>query len=212
MRARDREHCDRRQRANKAQIKWPFCDTLPNDPMKGCEKRIARRGRMRVLRPNVPAASRHTARVIGDGWRNTHTGQQMMSATNTTGRRHPHDRDAAAHRRMPGDDQDPLSRCVDKGADRRMRHDAMRHCSQHGADRGLAPLRLCKQEDVYIAPSPPRTSARKKLSQSRAFNRMPETIYNRLSVPCLSGGIVRRDAAPIAAKDAAGKLARVSAT
>ena len=82
----------------------------------------------------------------------------MMSATNTTGRTGIHtiatpqpDRTNA-----PAMIRARFARVsVDKGADRRMRHDADEATARkHGADRGLAPLRLCKQEDVYIGAEP----------------------------------------------------------
>ena len=71
--------------------------------------------------------------------------------------RHLNDREAAARQdECPGDDQGPLcSRAVDKGADRWMRHDADEAAGrEHGADRGLAPLRSCEQEDVHIGAEP----------------------------------------------------------
>ena len=133
----------------------------PNDPDEGCDEDIAgavecgvaaKTGRQRL-------SSAQAEGYRGDGWRKdtTEDSHDDVRDKHDGKDRHPHDRDAAARQdECPGDDQGPLCPCVvDKGADRRMRHDADEATArQHGADRGLAPLRPCKQEDVYIGAEP----------------------------------------------------------
>jgi hypothetical protein len=76
-----------------------------------------------------------------------------------------------------GDEQSPLSpHFVDPSADRGVQHDASQAAhGENSADRRLAPTRISEEVDVHVSAEPARTSARRKLTQSRAPSRMRVT-------------------------------------
>jgi hypothetical protein len=106
--------------------------------------------RDRPTAPQSPWQNGHTERLIGSIRRH-----RVDETSRPEGQ--PHDRKAATRQdECPGNDQSPLrARAVDKGTNRGIRHNVDEAAGrEHGADRGLAPLRVCEQEDVHIGAEP----------------------------------------------------------
>src|ERR1700731_3590560 len=119
----------------------------------------------------------------------------------------------------PSDDQGPLCpRAVDKGADRRMRHNADEATGrEHGADRGLAPLCLCEQEDVHIGAEAAAHIGEEEIEPVQSIQ--PYARDQSISLHPLHAlkgeskttGVAPGTAVPIAAKDARGKRGLIAA-